>query len=63
MDFNMKIANLLAENINRFIELVYNSHDHKSSLILNKLYGSFESNFSITRSNHRFFHSQNSQSV
>ena len=36
MDFNMKIANLLAENINRFIELVYNSHDHKSCLILNK---------------------------
>lgn len=34
MNFNMKIANLLAENINRFIEFVY-SQDKKRSFILN----------------------------
>ena len=40
MNFNMKIANLLAENINGFIEFVYKSQKNKSSLILNqdKLY-------------------------
>ena len=40
MNFNMKIANLLAENINGFVEFVYKSQDNKSSLILNmdKLY-------------------------
>lgn len=40
MDFNMKIANLLAENIHGFIEFVFNSYDNKSSCILNmdKLY-------------------------
>jgi hypothetical protein len=40
MNFNMKIANLLAENINGFVEFVYKGQDHKSSLILNmdKLY-------------------------
>src|SRR3954468_9208102 len=39
MNFNMRIANLLAENINRFIEFVY-SQDKKRSFILNtdKLY-------------------------
>ena len=40
MNFNMKIANLLAENIKGFIELVYKNQDHKRSIILNtdKLY-------------------------
>lgn len=35
MNFNMKIANLLAENIHGFIEFVYKNQDKKSSLILN----------------------------
>ena len=35
MNFNMKIANLLAKNINGFLEFV-KSHDNKSSFILNK---------------------------
>lgn len=40
MDFNMKIANLLAGNIHGFIEFVCKSHDNKNSCILNmdKLY-------------------------
>lgn len=40
MNFNMKIANLLAENINGFIAFVYKNQRNKSSYILNtdKLY-------------------------
>ncbi|WP_409300792.1 hypothetical protein [Peribacillus sp. SCS-155] len=40
MNFNMKIANLLADSINGFVELVYKSYDHKKSFIFNmdKLY-------------------------
>lgn len=40
MNFNMKIANQLAENINGFVKLVYKSESQKNSIILNmdKLY-------------------------
>ncbi|PLS15344.1 hypothetical protein CVD28_23765 [Bacillus sp. M6-12] len=40
MNFEMQIANLLAENIIGFVQFVYKSHRNKSSFILNldKLY-------------------------
>ncbi|RFU67631.1 hypothetical protein D0469_13870 [Peribacillus saganii] len=40
MNFKMKIANLLAESINGFVQFVMDTHDSNSSFILNpdKLY-------------------------